>query len=101
MRSMRRSPPSGFGPLFSSIYLPFNSGRSSYPATSLRLQAFLHVWLVGREGRHRWPLLVSNINIVNYTHHVLIGAECGHHILVGGIHILAAAGNNTEEITVA
>jgi len=37
----------------SSIYLLLSFGRNSYPATSLRPRAFLHVWLVGREGRRR------------------------------------------------
>ena len=37
----------------SSIYLLLSFGRNSYPATSLRSRVFLHVWLVGREGRRR------------------------------------------------
>src|SRR5215813_2648560 len=37
----------------SSIYLLLSFGRNSYPAISLRPRAFLHVWLVGREGRRR------------------------------------------------
>ena len=37
----------------SSIYLLLSFGRNSDPAIPLRPRAFLHVWLVGREGRRR------------------------------------------------
>ena len=42
-----------------------------------------------------------NKDVVDHAHHVLIVAERGHDVLVGGVHVLAAAGDHAEEVAVA
>ena len=42
-----------------------------------------------------------NKDIVDHAHHVLIAAEGGHDVFVGGIHILSAACHHAEEVAIA
>src|SRR6185437_10505787 len=42
-----------------------------------------------------------NIEVVDIAHHVHIGREGRHHLVIGGIDVLAAVGDDIDEVTVA
>src|ERR1700730_15567642 len=42
-----------------------------------------------------------DVDVVDITHDIRIGAECRHDVLLGRAHVLAPARHNAEEIVVA
>src|SRR6185436_10883093 len=45
--------------------------------------------------------LEVDVDVVDVAHHVGIIAERRHHVLLGGVHVLAAAGDDLQEVRIA